>query len=59
MQNVVNVPELPACDFCGEPAEYDAATLFGPWAYMCPSHWQEHSMRKLGTGLGQKLEVQS
>lgn len=58
MQTTVNIKELPACDFCGAPAQYDAATRFGPWAYMCSDHWLEHSMQKLGTGFGQKLEVQ-
>ena len=50
--------ELPGCDFgCGETALYDARTPQGPWGYMCQSCFDQHSMRRLGTGFGQKLEV--
>jgi hypothetical protein len=31
----VKVLVLPSCDFCEGPAEYDAPTLDGPWAFMC------------------------
>lgn len=55
--NTVDIERLPSCDFCGTPAQYDAATKFGPWAYMCSDHWLEHSLQKLGLGLGQKLEL--
>ena len=51
--------KLPNCDFhinCGKIAKYDAQTTFGPWAYMCKSHFKEHAYsKKLGLGLGQEL----
>lgn len=31
----VQLDKLPPCNFCKAPAEYDAPTVFGPWAYMC------------------------
>lgn len=31
----VTVAKIPACDFCGEPALYDAPTVSGRWANMC------------------------
>jgi len=31
----IQVHELPECDFCGAPAEYDDKTTHGPWANMC------------------------
>lgn len=31
----VQLDKLPPCEFCKAPAEYDAPTVFGPWAYMC------------------------
>ena len=57
------VSKLPPCDFCGEPAEYDANTdkLHGPglspWAFMCGPHFEEHSAGDLGTGRGQRLRL--
>ena len=47
----------PQCDFCADEAQYDAKTTFGPWAYMCESHWKTHSTQRLGTGFGQRLEI--
>lgn len=35
------------CSFCNERAVYDGRTKFGPWAYMCETHFKLH-----GTGLG-------
>lgn len=35
------------CDFCGDAAEFDGRTVYGPWAYMCAYHFN-----KVGTGLG-------
>ncbi len=62
MSKAVTVSELPACQFCGQPAEYDARTKTGPgsiasmrWAYMCKSCWKLRTHQELGTGLGQKL----
>lgn len=52
------VVELPPCDFqCGEIALYDAKTVQGPWGYMCQSCFDKYSTGKLGTGLGQRLQV--
>jgi hypothetical protein len=48
------VTELPKCDFCPETAEYDAATVHGPWANMCALHFRVHG-RGLGLGVGQRL----
>lgn len=56
MSTSVKVEELPSCDFCGNTAQYDAATKFGPWANMCESDFEVHGVG-LGTGRGQKLEV--
>jgi len=55
--NTAKVSEIPNCDFCGNPAQYDAQTTLGPWAFMCESDYQAHSTHKLGLGFGQKLEV--
>jgi hypothetical protein len=49
---------MPQCDFnCGETARYDAATVMGPWAYMCQSCFELNGTGKLGLGLGQRLEL--
>lgn len=57
MSKQVTVAELPNCDFCSNPAEYDGKTKLGPWAYMCGGHFKEHGIG-LGTGVGQKLVVE-
>lgn len=50
--------EIPDCNMCKsegknpEPAEYDAQTVFGPWAYLCESHYQSHGVKPL---VGTKL----
>jgi len=65
--NTVIVPKLPKCDFCKEDptkddayndvdAEYDGATVMGPWAYMCGAHYSKYGMG-LGLGVGQRLIV--
>lgn len=61
MGDVAYIPEAVACDICnmqGEEvkAEYDGATIHGPWAYMCEMHFQALGVG-LGTGKGQKLIV--
>ena len=43
----VEVAQIPNCDLCGQPAQFDAKIVFGPWAFLCPEHF-----RKLGVGLG-------
>jgi len=47
----IQVSELPKCQFCDEPAEYDSKTIFGPWAYLCKKH-----LRKYGCPPTTKLE---
>ena len=45
------------CDICKNKIDdvlYDAVTRYGPWATMCKQCWEEHSIHRLGTGLGQK-----
>ncbi|GAJ12055.1 unnamed protein product, partial [marine sediment metagenome] len=51
----VYVEKLPKCDFCDEPALYDAKTRMGPWAHMCEEHFKQHGLGRLGTGFGQRL----
>jgi len=60
MGKYVRMRELPKCDFCREEgseetARYDAKTRMGPWAYMCPEHFDMYTDRRLGTGVGQYL----
>jgi hypothetical protein len=50
----VRVPEIPACDFCGEPAVADGRTRIGPWAWMCELHLRACGVG-LGLGRGQRL----
>ena len=58
MSTVAKVAVLPQCDICKtETARYDAATLYGPWAYMCQSCFEVNSTGQLGIGRGQKLEL--
>jgi len=48
------VSEYPKCDYCDEPARYDARTKSGAWANMCQKHFEIHGIG-LGAGRGQKL----
>ncbi len=55
----VEVGELPDCDMCDQigvtrDAEYDGATVMGPWANMCGEHFGRYGVG-LGTGRGQRL----
>lgn len=55
----IYVSSFPNCDLCKSHkietvATYDALTVYGPWAYLCESHFQTHGIG-LGTGQGQKL----
>ena len=56
---VAEMARIPKCDFCETDAAYDAATNYlgekGPWAYFCESHFQTHSVKRLGLGFGQRL----
>lgn len=58
MSTSVQVDQLPGCNFCNNPALYDAVTLFGPWANMCQLHFDIYGTG-LGTGRGQRLVVTS
>ena len=43
--------KVPNCDLCPDesklPAKYDGKTIYGEWAYMCATHFEE-----VGVGLG-------
>lgn len=56
MSTEVHVTKLPKCNFCPDEAHYDGATLMGPWADMCESHFLAYGVG-LGTGKGQKYIV--
>lgn len=50
---------IPECDYCDmgnvkADAAYDGATIHGPWAYMCESHFASYG-KGLGLGKGQRL----
>lgn len=49
------VDAIPPCDECRKPAEYDAKTKAGPWAYLCGSCFDTFTHGKLGLGVGQRL----
>lgn len=50
---------IPKCDMCTDnDAAYDGRTAFGPWAYMCEPCWKFHGIGRLGTGYGQRLELE-
>jgi hypothetical protein len=56
---VVRMTVLPDCQFCAEGnvkrlAKYDAKTKFGPWAYVCESHFNRLCIG-IGVGYGQLL----
>lgn len=53
----VVVDKLPKCDYCGRTFDemYDAKTIYGYWAYLCPYHWGKFTDCLLGLGKGQKL----
>lgn len=51
---------IPDCNFCTDAgvtraAEFDAKTIYGPWAYMCHEHMVLYGPEHLGLGLGQRL----
>jgi len=57
---VALMSKIPDCDYCHGtnpyPAEYDGATLDGPWAFMCQSHYDlKTKYNELGWGKGQKI----
>lgn len=56
---IARMSKIPNCDFCGDKAEYDAKTKFGPWAYMCGTHWHLSGLGQLGLGRGQRLVLET
>ena len=52
----VYVDEIPKCDFCEKKSYADAKLCFGPWAYVCQTHFDLYGC-KLGMGVGQKLKL--
>ena len=51
------------CDIChrdltNESLIYDAATVYGPWALMDQACWFNNTSCMLGTGSGQRYELQ-
>lgn len=60
----VEVKALPKCDICvhrygktedaANVAAFDAKTIMGPWAHMCPACFSDFGYG-LGLGLGQRL----
>ena len=63
MGTKVSMTKLPWCDTCEQKgratlAEFDAKTIWGPWAYMCRPCWESlGEYDDLGTGKGQQLEL--
>lgn len=49
-----NLDQRPSCALCEHPAIADAATVQGPWGYLCQRHFDMYG-RGLGTGVGQVL----
>lgn len=65
MATEVTTSVIPDCQVCphashlgldgpAHPAQYDAKTVHGPWAYMCQNAFDAFGIG-LGTGRGQKL----
>ena len=54
MSECIKVPYLPTCSFCAELAHFNGKTTMGPWADMCPTHFDKYGV-ELGTGYGQML----
>jgi len=54
----VRMEVIPHCDFCLEPAEYDARMnrqQNWKWAWLCQRHFDMHTDGRLGLGKGQRL----
>lgn len=59
MTTTAEVAIMPACDFCGREAAYDAWTTYGPWAFMCENDFKQYGPGRLGLGIGQRLVLAS
>ena len=62
MSRVVTLAELPQCDFCKRRnpssinlAIWDAPTHYGPWAYMCNTHFELESSVAASSNLANRL----
>jgi len=45
-------------DFTVGAVMYDAKTVYGPWANMTQESFEKHAIGYLGTGYGQKYQMQ-
>ena len=52
----VQMDELPKCQFCDSPAEYDSKTVFGAWAYLCEEHQRQYG-RPPTTKLEKRVKI--
>jgi len=52
----VQMDEVPKCQFCDDPAEYDSNTVFGSWAYLCEKHQREYG-RPPTTKLEKRVKI--
>ena len=44
------------CDLCGKPAEVDAKTIYGYWAYLCPECNKRYGVKAFQTKLANLSE---
>ena len=44
------------CDFCGNPAEVDTKTIYGCWAYLCPTCNDRYGTKAFQTKLANLSE---
>lgn len=44
------------CDMCGKPAEVDAKTIYGYWAYLCPECNKRYGVKAFQTKLANLYE---
>lgn len=44
------------CDMCGKPAEVDAKTIYGYWAYLCPECNKRYGVKAFQTKLANLSE---
>ena len=46
----IYLTDLPTCNLCAEEAQFDCPTTTGPWAFLCPQHFNE-----IGTDFGTRF----
>ena len=44
------------CNLCGKPAEVDAKTIYGYWAYLCPECNKRYGVKAFQTKLANLSE---